>query len=102
MTWRGRRRFAALGTTALALAGAGAATAHDFPAWSGTKAPGGFAWEVAGRIWYAAMNDARLRPNSRFTAFAQATIRAATAIGGGADSDATKAVTEAWRTVKVL
>ena len=62
---------------------------------------GGFAWETAGRIWYAAMNDARLRPNSRFAAFAQATIRAATAIGG-ADGDATKAVTEAWRTVKVL
>ena len=57
---------------------------------------------TAGRIWYAAMNDARLRPNSRFAAFAQATVRAATAIGGGADSDATKAVTEAWRTVKVL
>jgi Zn-dependent metalloprotease len=66
------------------------------------SALGGFAWETAGRIWYAAMNDARLRPNSRFAAFAQATIRAATAIGGGADSDATKAVTEAWRTVKVL
>ena len=63
---------------------------------------GGFAWETAGRIWYAAMNDARLRPNSRFAAFAQATIRAATTIGGGADSDAAKAVTEAWRTVKVL
>ena len=66
------------------------------------QALGGFAWETAGRIWYAAMNDARLRPNSRFAAFAQATIRAATAIGGGADGDATKAVTEAWRTVKVL
>lgn len=62
---------------------------------------GGFAWETAGRIWYAAMNDARLRPNSRFSAFAQATIRAATTIGGP-DGDATKAVTEAWRTVKVL
>jgi Zn-dependent metalloprotease len=66
------------------------------------SALGGYAWEVAGRIWYAAMNDARLRPNSRFAAFAQATIRAATAIGGGADSEPTKAVTEAWRTVKVL
>jgi len=62
---------------------------------------GGFAWETAGRIWYAAMNDARLRPNSRFAAFAQATIRAAGAFGG-TDGDATKAVTEAWRTVKVL
>ena len=62
---------------------------------------GGFAWETAGRIWYGAMNDARLRSNSRFSAFAQATIRAATTIGGP-DGDATKAVTEAWRTVKVL
>jgi Zn-dependent metalloprotease len=62
---------------------------------------GGNAWEVAGRIWYAAMNDARLRPNSRFSSFAQATIRAATTIAG-TDSDATKAVTAAWHTVKVL
>jgi Zn-dependent metalloprotease len=62
---------------------------------------GGFAWETAGRIWYAALNDAKLRPNSRFAAFAQATIRAATTISG-TDGDATKAVTEAWRTVEVL
>jgi Zn-dependent metalloprotease len=62
---------------------------------------GGNAWEGAGRIWYAAMNDARLRPNSRFSAFAQATIRAATTISGP-DGDATKAVTAAWHTVKVL
>lgn len=62
---------------------------------------GGFAWETAGKIWYAALNDARLRPNTRFAAFAQATIRAAAAFGG-TDGEATKAVTEAWRTVKVL
>lgn len=62
---------------------------------------GGYAWETAGRIWYTALNDARLRPNSRFSAFAQATLRAAAAIGG-TDSDATKAVTSAWHTVKVL
>jgi Zn-dependent metalloprotease len=62
---------------------------------------GGHAWETAGRIWYTAINDARLRPNSRFSAFAQATLRAAAAIAG-TDSDATKAVTAAWHTVKVL
>ncbi len=65
------------------------------------NALGGYAWEMAGRIWYAAMNDARLRPSSRFPAFAQATQRAAVTIGG-TDSEATKAVTAAWHTVKVL
>ncbi len=62
---------------------------------------GGFAWETAGRIWYAAMNDAKLRPTTRFASFAQATIQAAAAFGG-TDGEAAKAVTEAWRTVKVL
>ena len=65
------------------------------------SALGGYAWETAGRIWYTAMNDARLRPNSRFRAFASATIRAATVLSGP-DGDATKAVTAAWHTVKVL
>ena len=27
---------------------------------------GGFAWERAGRIWYDALRDSRLRPNSGF------------------------------------
>jgi Zn-dependent metalloprotease len=65
------------------------------------SAIGGYAWETAGRIWYAAMNDATLRPTAKFKNFAQATIRAATATAGE-DGDATKAVTEAWHTVKVL
>ena len=62
---------------------------------------GGYACENAGTIWYAAMNDDKLRPTSGFKAFAQATVRAATAASGD-DSDTTKAVREAWRTVKVL
>ncbi len=65
------------------------------------SAVGGYAWEKVGHIWYAAMNDDKLRPTSGFKAFAQATIRAAQAISGD-DDDATKAVTEAWHTVKVL
>ncbi|MGH3037296.1 MAG: hypothetical protein ACRDMU_08960 [Gaiellaceae bacterium] len=69
MTGRGRRRFAALGTTALPLAGAGAATAHDFPAWSGIKAPGGFAWE-AKRLSCGNVGDSasRLRAHTHWAA----------------------------------
>jgi Zn-dependent metalloprotease len=59
---------------------------------------GGNAWEQAGKIWYAAMNDATLHPNSSFAAFAQATIRAAASFG----TDATKAVTHAWQKVQVI
>ena len=34
---------------------------------------GGFAWERAGRIWYDALRDSRLRPNSGFLRFARIT-----------------------------
>lgn len=35
---------------------------------------GGYAWEKAGRIWYEALRDSRLRPNSGFRQFARLTI----------------------------
>lgn len=46
MNRRRRRRFATLTawSTALALLGAGAAAAHPFPSWSGTKGP--YAWDA--------------------------------------------------------
>jgi Zn-dependent metalloprotease len=35
---------------------------------------GGNAWEKAGRIWYDALRDSRLRPNSGFRTFARLTV----------------------------
>src|SRR5919202_709023 len=35
---------------------------------------GGYAGEKAGRIWYAALRDSRLKPNARFVDFAQLTF----------------------------
>ena len=65
MTRRGRRRFAALGVTAVALAWAGVAAADDFPSWSGTK--GGFAWE-AKRLSCGVVGESpsRLRAHTRW------------------------------------
>ena len=65
MTGRRRRRFVALGVTALALASAGSAAADHFPAWSGTK--GGFAWE-AKRLSCGAVGESpsRLRAHTRW------------------------------------
>ncbi|MGI8813706.1 MAG: M4 family metallopeptidase [Pseudonocardia sp.] len=62
---------------------------------------GGKSWEKAGSIWYAALNDATLTPNTRFKGFAHATIQAAKSAYGPTSAPA-KAVTDAWRTVKVL
>ena len=58
---------------------------------------GGNAWEKAGRIWYDALRDPRLRPTARFRTFARATVRAATALG----SDEAAVVVDAWRGVGV-
>jgi Zn-dependent metalloprotease len=62
---------------------------------------GGYAWERAGRIWYETLRDPKLRPNSGFRSFANATLRQAGLIFGPTGSEVT-AVTDAWRTVKVL
>jgi Zn-dependent metalloprotease len=56
---------------------------------------GGFAWEKAGRIWYDAIRDPKIRPTARFRTFARATVRAAQ----HAFPDEAAAVTEAWREV---
>ena len=60
---------------------------------------GGFAWERAGRIWYDALRDARLRPTTRFATFARATVRAAQ---HGFGPTEVQAVTAAWQQVGVL
>ncbi len=54
---------------------------------------GGNAWETAGHIWYETLLDNRLRPGTRFRAFAAITVRHA---------KAATAVSDAWRQVGVL
>jgi len=59
---------------------------------------GGRAWEVAGRIWYDALRDPRLRPTARFATFAADTIRVAKQ---SYDDAVVGAVREAWDSVGV-
>jgi Zn-dependent metalloprotease len=61
---------------------------------------GGYAWEKAGLIWYEALRDKQLRPNSGFQRFARLTLRNATRLYGSAGVE-TKAVREAWKQVGV-
>jgi len=61
---------------------------------------GGKAWEKAGVIWYAAMRDKQVTPNSSFRRFANATIRQAGQIYGTTSAEA-QAVKGAWQQVKV-
>ena len=62
---------------------------------------GGYAWEAAGRIWYEALRDPRLRPTAMFRTFARGTLRAALRLGYTATSDEYKAVRQAWTDVEV-
>jgi len=61
---------------------------------------GGFAWEVTGRIWYEALRDPALRPDSGFAAFARLTVVAAERLQGQGSPAAT-AVKDAWDNVGV-
>ena len=54
---------------------------------------GGFAWERAGRIWYAALTGGQLQPTATFPQFAQLTVATADRLFG---AEARKAVAEAW------
>src|SRR5215207_2680724 len=49
---------------------------------------GGHAWEAAGRIWYDALRDPRIRPNSGFRSFANATVRQASSLYGATSAEA--------------
>jgi Zn-dependent metalloprotease len=60
---------------------------------------GGSSWDKAGRIWYRAL--ALLHPQATFAEAARATEQAATLLFG-AHGPETKAVTDAWKTVKVI
>ncbi len=61
---------------------------------------GGYSWDKAGRIWYAAMTDDTLSANATFSEFKNLTIQHAEKLfgAGGKESSAVK---NAWSTAKV-
>ena len=61
---------------------------------------GGYAWDAAGPIWYAALADPHLHPNATFRDFARITLRQAQQTYG-AGSDQAHAVQQGWEAVKV-
>ena len=61
---------------------------------------GGKAWERAGRIWYDALRDEKIKPTSGFKAFARATVRQAQ-MRYGDTSDEVDAVRAGWEATKV-
>ena len=62
---------------------------------------GGYAWEAAGQIWYDTITAKGVPKDIDFAGFAERTIAAAKK-RFGAKSTQTKAVHDAWVTVKVL
>lgn len=64
------------------------------------RAIGGNAWETVGSVWYDVMTTAGLAKDADFSTFARATLTAA-GRRHGQDSDARRAVEEAWREVGV-
>jgi Zn-dependent metalloprotease len=61
---------------------------------------GGNAWERAGRIWFEALRDAELSPQSTFDRFAAITMRIAQRVFG-TGSEEVKATYEGWEKVGV-
>jgi Zn-dependent metalloprotease len=61
---------------------------------------GGKAWETSGKIWYDAMNDSHVRPNTDFAGFAKATVRQASHLFGATSAES-HAVKAGWDAVKV-
>jgi len=61
---------------------------------------GGPAWEHAGAVWYAALIDPRVGPRTDFTAWAAATVSAASRLFGESSAVAA-AVRDAWSAVGV-
>jgi len=59
---------------------------------------GGFAWEKAGRIWYEAIKDRSLKPNSRFRDFARITLSKTREVYGHKSEEA-KVVRYGWESV---
>jgi Zn-dependent metalloprotease len=61
---------------------------------------GGHAWERAGRIWYEALCDKRMKSNSTFQGFANLTVRCADRLFGG-QSQEMDAIRKGWDIVGV-
>jgi hypothetical protein len=59
---------------------------------------GGFAWERAGRIWYATLLDSRLTATASFQQFAELTVDVAGTQFGAAER---QAVADAWQQVGI-
>ena len=57
---------------------------------------GGYAWEKAGRVWYAALLDPGLKPNAKFQQFAALTVEHAKRF------DVEAEVRDAWNKVGVI
>jgi hypothetical protein len=60
---------------------------------------GGYAWEKAGKIWYATLCDPRLQSTAQFQEFANLTADNASKLFGTAEM---QAVIEAWRQVGIV
>ncbi len=61
---------------------------------------GGYAWEKAGRIWYEALSDKRLKSDTDFQGFARIIISIADRVFGRTSSES-KAVAHGWKEVGV-
>lgn len=61
---------------------------------------GGFAWEKAGRVWYDAMLDSQVRPNTGFRRFARVTGESAARRFGNGSAEH-QAVREGWQEVGI-
>lgn len=59
---------------------------------------GGYAWQKAGRIWYATLRDARLQPDAQFQDFANLTVEHAAQLFSSAEAEA---VAHAWQQVGI-
>jgi len=62
---------------------------------------GGNAWEQAGRIWYEALRDSKLRPNAGFRTFARLTVVSAGRLYGP-NSPEQRAIHDSWMKVGVV
>jgi Zn-dependent metalloprotease len=60
---------------------------------------GGYSWDKAGLIWYAALRDQALRPTAKFADFANITVANANRLFGAAEA---QIVRDAWKQVGVL
>ena len=62
---------------------------------------GGYAWQSAGAIWYAAMTSPRLKKDASFADFAELTLLAARRLFPGFNSSERHAVKEGWAEVGI-